>query len=108
MSFIGDIFAVKEKVWEGTNEETCEKNVAKLKEAGVYVQSFKKNQQVPKCTGQCGSCAAAGGCGENATFKEKLGSGCSDDLLKPKKNFDTYLIYVKEKELDKARSILNS
>lgn len=108
MGFFSDIFSIKEKIWQGRNKELYEKYCEVLKENGFRIQAFKINQERPKCNGNCATCAACGGIEEDASFYDKLGSGCSDDLLTAKSGDDIYAIYVKQKELEKAQQVLNN
>lgn len=108
MGFFSDIFSIKEKIWQGRNIELYEKYCEALRSNGFKIQAFKINQERPKCTGNCAACAACGDIGEDVSFYDKLGSGCSDDLLTAKNGDDIYAIYVKQKDLEKAQQVLTN
>jgi len=108
MGILSDIFSVKEKLWQGEDKELYDSYCSRLRSEGLVIQAFRVNQERPKCNGNCATCPARGNYDENAGFKDKLGIGFSADLLTPKGENEIYAIYVKKKELSKARKILFS
>ena len=108
MGILSDIFSVKEKLWQGEDKTLYDSYCDTLKSAGLVIQAFKVNQERPKCNGNCATCPARGDFDENASFKEKLGSGFSADLLTPKGDREIYAIYVKKKELGKAQELIGA
>ncbi len=108
MGFLADIFAEKVLLWEGKDEELYEAYKTKLKEAKIKNSAFTKNQQTPKCDGNCGMCPmAAREFGTETPFYEKFGNACdsSVDILNKKESFEIYDIYVKKSEIDKAKNV---
>ncbi len=105
MGLLSDIFSIKEKLWQGEDKELYDSYCETLRHAGLVIQAFKVNQERPRCTGNCASCPARGSFGEDATFREKLGSGLSADLLTPAGDSEIYAIYVKKKELKEAQRL---
>lgn len=106
MGKLYDIFSVKEKLWQGDDKELYDRYCKVLRDAGLVIQAFKVNQERPKCSGNCATCPVRMDFDENASFRDKLGSGFSADLLMPKGDHEIYAIYVKKKELEKARNLI--
>lgn len=108
MGIISDIFSIKEKLWQGKEKHIYDRYCEVLRSAGLVIQAFKINQERPKCSGNCSTCPACGGFDEDASFRDKLGSGVSADILTEKGDFDIYAIYVKKKEYQKALDLIRS
>ena len=106
MGILTDFFAAKEELLRTSDMEAIELGCRTLKEAGMFYQKVRINQETPKCDGNCAGCAAMEQVDEDAPMYKKIGVGCSSDLLNPKGDKEIYAIYVKQSELDKAREIL--
>ena len=108
MGVLSDIFSVKEELWQGEDKELWSRYCKVLQDGGLVIQAFKRNQRRPKCNGNCATCPVRQEFDENATFRDKLGSGLSDDLLMPGGEKDVYAIYVKKKEYQKAQDLISN
>jgi hypothetical protein len=105
MGILSDIFSVKEKLWQGEDKDLYDRYCEALRAGGLVIQAFKVNQERPKCSGNCATCPVRTQFDENATVRDKLGSGLSDDLLTHKGDSEIYAIYVKKKEFQKALAL---
>ncbi len=108
MGKLYDIFSIKEKLWQGEDKELYDRYCKQLRDGGLVIQAFKVNQERPKCSGNCATCPVRKEFSEDASFRDKLGSGLSDDLLTHKGESEIYAIYVKKKEYQKAMELINS
>lgn len=108
MGILSDIFSVKEKLWQGEDKALYDRYCKALRANGLVIQAFKVNQERPKCSGNCATCPVRTEFDENATFRDKLGSGMSEDLLTHRGESEIYAIYVKKKEYQKAEEIINT
>lgn len=106
MGILRDIFEEKIKIWEGPDEELYESYCKQLRAAKMKIQAFTVNQNTLKCSGNCANCAALNEKEDEELGYKKLGRGCSDDLLNPKKDYDIYAIFVKKSEVQKAMNLL--
>ena len=106
MGKLYDIFSVKEKLWQGEDKEVYDRYCRQLRDGGLVIQAFRVNQERPRCNGNCATCPVRTDFDEHASFRDKLGSGLSADLLSPKGPSEIYAIYVKKKELKAAKDLV--
>ena len=113
MGFLSNIFSEKAMLYEGPDEKLYEELQDKLREAGIYMQAFEKNQKAPKCDGNCGTCpmAAREGkldlSGKEMSSLEKFGAAYDNvtDILGDELPYRIYDVYVKKSELARAKEI---
>ena len=105
MGFFSDIFSIKEKVWVGVDQEAYQAILAALKQAGIKTEAFKVNQANPQCFGNCAACGGTCGAKETHLELETKGTNIAERIASGEK-IDVYTVYVKQKEQDRAKSII--